>query len=325
MTEICRQIVFTEPGQIQLQERNLPDLKPDEVLIRTHTTLISPGTERAFFLGLPNTTQVYPQYTGYNNVGEIVAAGDAVTDRPLGMRIASPTHHASRVKTTSAETYPVSDSLDAVTASFFNLVSIALQGVRKARIEIGESVAVIGSGLIGLLAAQLAQLNGGLPVTVIDRDDGRLSYSRALGLNAVVARRETGDMALAPPNVVIEATGHPDAVNSALALAAPHARVVLLGSTRGVTGEVNFYRDVHRKGLHVIGAHDIVRPQRESYPGYWTQADDREVALRLLAAGRIRVDPLITHRFAWHEAASAYDLLRSWDTSSLGIILDWRK
>ena len=324
MTDTCTQVVFTGPGQLELQDRSLPELGAGQVRIRTSTTLISPGTERAFFLGLPNTTQTYPQFTGYNNVGTIVAVGPAVSDREVGMVVASPAHHASLVQVDASETSPVPDGMGTESAVFFNMISIALQGVRKARIEIGETVLVIGSGLIGLLAAQLSRINGGLPVTVADRELSRLEFAHALGLGTfhMTPERHAGEDLSFP--VVIEATGHPDAVNSALGAAAPFGRVVLLGSTRGITGEVNFYRDVHRKGLHVIGAHDIARPMKESYPGYWTQSADREVALRLLEAGRIDVGPLITHRFNNDDAPAAYELLRNWDTKALGIVLKWR-
>ncbi len=324
MNNISEQVVFTAAGEMSLQERELPELKPDEVRIRTLASLISPGTERAFFLGLPNTTQAYPQFTGYNNIGEIIAIGERC-DRIAPLACASPAPRTTPPSSRQSPPKPIPcpTASDAEAAAFFNLVSIALQGVRKARIEIGESVAVLGSGLIGLLAGQLAALNGGLPVTVIDRDASRLEFARAAGLETVLSA-EDGSRVLDPPAVVIEATGHPDAVNAALDLAAPFGRVVLLGSTRGVTSEVNFYRDIHRKGLLVIGAHDIARPALESHAAYWTQSADREVALRLLAAGRIRVEPLITHRFSASDAAGAYDLLRNWDVSALGIILDWR-
>jgi L-iditol 2-dehydrogenase len=307
-----------------VHERTLPELGVGQVRIRTSTTLISPGTERAFFLGLPNTTQIYPQFTGYNNIGTIVEVGPSVSDREVGMVVASPAHHASLVQIDATETSRVPDGVENERAVFFNMVSIALQGVRKARIEIGENVLVIGSGLIGLLAAQLARINGGLPVSVADRDLSRLEFAHALGLDTLhmAPGHNEGDGASFP--VVIEATGHPDAVNTAFGVAAPFGRVVLLGSTRGITGEVNFYRDVHRKGLHVIGAHDIARPVKESYPAYWTQAADREVALRLLAAGRIDVAPLITHRFSSDDAPDAYGMLRNWDASALGIVLDWK-
>ncbi len=126
----------------------------------------------------------------------------------------------------------------------------------------------------------------------------------------------------AGPAVVIEATGSPEVVNEAFALAGHHARVVLLASTRGTT-EANFYRDIHRKGLIVLGAHANVRPPTDSSPGYWTLGDDTQTVLRLLAGSRLQVRPLTSEVFAWEEAPRAYQQLASWKKDALGMILRW--
>jgi threonine dehydrogenase-like Zn-dependent dehydrogenase len=216
-------------------------------------------------------------------------------------------------------------------ASFFNLTSIALQGIRKARVELGEPVAVIGAGLIGLLAVQLARLQGALPAISIDQDPQRLEFADAVGVDAALVADDHLPARLAElcggdgAAVVVEATGHPDAILTALTLARPFGRVVLLGSTRGETDHVNFYRDVHKKGLTLIGAHDSARPRQESTHGWWTQHDDRGIALKLLAQRRLLVEPLITDRFAWHDALAAYETLKSWNRAALGLILDWTR
>jgi threonine dehydrogenase-like Zn-dependent dehydrogenase len=132
--------------------------------------------------------------------------------------------------------------------------------------------------------------------------------------------RHTGGSGAA---VVIEATGNPNAILTALDCTRPFGRIVLLGSTRGETDHVNFYRDVHKKGLTLIGAHNSARPRHESSPGFWSEYDDQRVALELLARGRLNVQPYITHRFTWSQAPAAYEVLRSWTTSALGMTLDW--
>jgi 2-desacetyl-2-hydroxyethyl bacteriochlorophyllide A dehydrogenase len=299
------------------------------LLIRSQRTLISPGTERAFFLGLPNTPGQYPHYPGYSNIGQVVAVGDGVTGWTPGMGVANTAGHAAYVVTSAATSLALPDGLAAEDAVFFNLTAIAMQAVRKARIELGEPVAVIGAGLIGLMALQLARLNGGLPVLSADTDEGRLAFARLVHADATVRVDENvvdkvaglceGEGAA----VVIEATGHPEAILTAFALARPGGRVVLLGSTRGETEQVNFYRDVHKKGLTVIGAHNSARPKVDSYPGWWVAQDDGHVALKLLASGRLAVRPLVTHSFSWQKAPQAYERLKQWDTSTLGMILDW--
>lgn len=339
-----QKVVFSAPGVAHLECTELPAPQAGQVLVRTRATLISPGTERAFFLGLPNTTQEYPQFTGYSNIGEIAACGPDVADYPLGMRVASASHHAqyaivdadkclSLPKTSTAGSLSDETSSDEASSdeivTFFNLTSIALQGVRKARIELGESVVVIGAGLIGLLAIQLAKLSGALPVIAVDLDTRRLQFARTVGADATVQANEDATHQVAAlcgsegATTVIEATGNPQAILTAFSLASKHGRVILLGSTRGETEQVNFYRDIHKKGITVIGAHDIARPQFESSPAWWTQHDDQQIALKLLTQGRLSVTPLITHRFAWQDAARAYDLLKMRKPEALGIILNW--
>ena len=155
------------------------------------------------------------------------------------------------------------------------------------------------------------------------------TFARKVGADATLkAGEDTADQVSAlseaeGASIVIEATGTPQAVLTAFSLARTHGRVVLLGSTRGETEQVNFYRDIHRKGITVVGAHDIARPQWESSPGWWTRLDDQQVALKLLAQKRLLVEPLITHRFTWQHAARAYDVLKAPNLEALGIILDW--
>lgn len=333
------QVIFARPGVATIESGPIPTPGPNQLLIRTRTSLISPGTERAFFLSLPNTTENYPTVAGYCNIGEVIAMGDQVKGWQIGERVASAGHHAAYILANATAAHRIPAGLSDEEAPFFNLVAIALQGIRKARIELGEPVAVIGAGLIGLMALQLARLQGALPAIAIDQDEGRLDFAVQSGADMALMAddrvaqelaRQLGsqgtagdDTAGAGAAVVIEATGHPDAIHTALACARPFGRVVLLGSTRGETNHVNFYRDVHKKGLTLLGAHNSARPQHESSPGFWTQFDDQRVALELLERGRLNVRPYITHRFAWNDAPAAYDLLRTWSKSALGILLDW--
>lgn len=326
-----QRVVFVAPGVAELEDAPIPTPAPDQLLIRTRTTLISPGTERAFFLGLPNTPQQYPHHPGYSNIGEVIACGEQVTGWVPGQRVANTGGHAAYVTVNAQKCVPVPDGITDEAANFFNLASIAMQGVRKARVELGEPVVVLGTGLIGLLAGQLAKFNGGLPVILVDTDERRLAFARQVAVDATVQVTEQLTEHIAyhcegeGAAVVIEATGHPEAIPIAFQLASPGGRVILLGSTRGETEQVNFYRDVHRKGLTIIGAHDIARPKVESHAGWWIAQEDQRVALKLLAAERLLVQPLITHRFAWHEAPQAYERLKAWDVNTLGMILQWRE
>src|SRR5690349_5382548 len=129
------QVIFAQAGVAAIEPTVMPTPGPKQLLIRTRTSLISPGTERAFFLGLPNTTQQYPQRAGYSNIGEVAAIGSEVTGWQVGDRVATSCGHAAYVLSDVAKAHHVPAGLADENAVFFNLASIAIQGVRKARIE----------------------------------------------------------------------------------------------------------------------------------------------------------------------------------------------
>ena len=326
-----RQVIWREKGIAELQPIEVPQPAKDEVLVQSIVSLISPGTERAFFLGAPGAVFKFPNPPpGYSNVGEVTAVGEGVESVKVGDRIACPAGHLSHYTTPAASCLVLEPAISSEHATFFNLITIAMQAVRKSRVELGEPVVVIGAGMIGLFAMQLAKLQGALPVIIVDRDEGRARFATRLNADhAFAANDQLADQvatACAPtgPAVVIEASGTPPAVNLAFKLAGKFARVILLGSTRGDVDGVDVYRDVHYKGLTIIGAHNSTRPKQDSTGGRWTMNDDWRTTLRLLAAKRIVIDPLITDRYPAAQAVEAYDRLAKGDLTAQAMLLDWR-
>ena len=122
----------------------------------------------------------------------------------------------------------------------------------------------------------------------------------------------------------IEATGVPAAVLDSFALAKRLGHVVLLASTRGETESVNFYRDVHKKGLTIFGAHDSIRPAVDDHLFYATRHTDTQTALKLLATGRVQVEPIISDVVAPAEAPVAYERLTRRDEGLMLIEFDWK-
>jgi L-iditol 2-dehydrogenase len=327
-----RRLVTVAAGQMAMQGTEAAEPDAGQIAVRTLLTLISPGTERAFILGLENTSQKYPSRPGYNLMGEVVQVGPGVDHLKCGDRVVAMRPHASYATASAQEVTRVPAEVPSEHAVFLNMLAIALQGVRKARIELGEPVLVLGQGLIGQLAQQLARLQGGHPVIAVDTAENRLALSRQCGADAAISPSDPGFQQQVleltggrGPSVVIESTGAPEPINTAFQLCADLGRVVLLGSTRGCTEGVNFYRDVHKKGLTILGAHNAVRPRQESSAHYWSRQDDNAALLRLLAAGRLALDPLISHRIKADDAVAAYeDLVLNWNPELMGAIIDWR-
>ena len=327
----AQRVVWPDRAKVDVETFTLPPVGDDEVLVATECTLISPGTERAFLLGLPNAQGRYPSRPGYSNIGKVVDVGKAVADCEVGDRVASTQGHTSHFVTSPSRLLRLASAdMPAEEAVFFNLGAIALQSVRKAHIELGEAALVLGQGLIGLLAMQLSKLSGALPLIAADLTDSRLTISKSMGADYTFNPEDAdfseklGDATLGNgPAVIIEATGHPDAISTALEVAGWGARVVLLASTRGETPSVNFYRDVHKKGLILYGAHNSIRPRQESSSNFWTLEDDSLLLLSLIAQKRFNVVPMISHRLPGEDAPKAYQLLMEWNPGLLGVVLQW--
>ncbi|MEM2920774.1 MAG: zinc-binding alcohol dehydrogenase [Candidatus Bathyarchaeia archaeon] len=325
-----KRVVFKEKGSVAIEDFDLKRPEPGQVLISTISTLISPGTEKAYLMALPNTPGVFPQYPGYSNSGVVASVGNEASRFKVGNRVVSRENHASYVVAPEDEVIEIPENLSFDEASFFALGSIALQGIRKAQIELGESVVVLGQGLVGILALQLAKLSGGFPVIGVDLYDYRLRISSRCGadytFNPLEANLEKSisDATYGKgANVVIEATGNPEIIPIALKLAGDYGRVIILGSPRGES-RVNFYSDVHRMGICIIGAHDRTRPRYESFHGWWTSRDDSSLILKLIERGLLKVRDLITLKISFQRAEEAYDKLVKSEGEVLGVILDWK-
>ncbi len=325
-------IVWLEAGKAAVEEFELPLLPRGQVLIKTDYSVVSAGTERAVFLGMPNTPQKFPMYLGYSVSGRIIETGQGVEGLNDGDRvIVYPGSHASHIMRPVSDITRIEDAtVSARDAAFLVIGAFSLAGLRKARVEIGESVLVIGLGLLGLFAVQIARIGGAMPVLASDFDDRRRRLAQDLGADYTFTPAEK-DFVQAVKNstggkgadVVIEVTGSPGAMQQALESVARRGRIILLGCTRNPVESVDFYKYVHRPGVSIIGAHTDVRPEHDSAPGYWTMQDDLKTLLRLLAAGRIQVKPMVHGQVLPEEAPDVYRRLAEDSGSILGYVFDW--
>ena len=311
-------VVAKVKNQVSLEPFILPALKPHEVLLESLYTAISPGTELAWLQHQPSTPGIYPWYPGYSGCGRVLEKGSEVHSFTVGQLVACNMPHSSHVVVSESKCHPLAGEIDVLEASAFRLASIALQGVRKAQIQLGESVAVLGLGPIGLLAAQLARAAGATFVEGIDLLEWRRKLAQACQLDSVTASASQKDF-----EVVIEATGVPSVIATALQVAKQRGRLILLGSPRGLSDGINFY-DVHRKGISILGAHELNRAQDDSLLSK-TDFQDEETALKLLVSKRLNLKPLISDVVKPQEAAEAYARLAARAEELMLIVFDWQK
>jgi 2-desacetyl-2-hydroxyethyl bacteriochlorophyllide A dehydrogenase len=318
----------TPTNSVEIEEFSIPQPGKRQVLIRTTSTLISAGTE----LGTQEQKRDRNTYPGYSNVGEIMAIGEGVENYQIGERVLSLGQHASHV---IASTEPqalarVHESISSDEAAFGVLGSISMHGVRKARIELGEFVAITGVGVVGQLALQLASKAGSEALIAIDPCDARLRTAEKLGATHILNPDEpgfrsavnsiTGNHGL---DVTIEASGYPEALLYIFDLSRIGGRIVQLGSIWHRIVEVDFM-DFHLKELTLIGCHQPKCPTAETIYFPWTQQYNRRQILKMIADKRLNVGTLISHKLPYYELGEAYRLLREEKDNALGVILDWK-
>ena len=329
-------ILFEAAGRAVLQEVEITPPGPGQVLIENAYTVVSAGTERANLMQLPNTVTAengFPHAPGYAGAGRVIAVGEGVTELGVGDRVVvNWGGHRSHTLKMAAGTLKIEDAaIDLFDAAFAPIAAFPMLGVRKLRLEMGESAMVAGLGLLGVFAVQFAALCGAVPVLAADFDAVRRALAAKLGATAVLSPGEADFVAKVQaltdgngPNAVVEVTGSAQALRQALEYVAWEGRIALLGCTRVSDVPIDFYKYVHRRGISLIGAHTYTRARLESAPGRWTELDDYRTFLKLVAAKKVQTRPLVSEIASPLAAAEIYGRLAANPHPPLGIVFDWK-
>jgi threonine dehydrogenase-like Zn-dependent dehydrogenase len=296
-----------------------------EVLVEAHSSLVSPGTERAVLCGLPGARRSFPYIPGYSLAGTISRVGKGVTGFSVGERVTGRVHHVSRETVPANQLFRIPDGASFEDASFIELGIITLQGIRKATILPGDRVAVVGQGLIGQLSNKLARLVGASSVIAVAFSRNREGTARAGGaIDEYISLREAPARAdELNADVVIEAVGTPEGITTALRCARVGGRVVLVGSSRGLSRDVDVQGLVQKKSIEIRGAHISVMPNRDATHAFWTYRQEGEFFLELLAAKRLVVSDLLTWVAKPSECNAVYETLAHGGRDHVGILFDW--
>ena len=359
-------------GTTELQESPIPSCGRGNILIRSRCSLISAGTERSLVSfgksnyinkarqqpdkvrevinkvktdGLMTTYEAVrskldmPIPMGYSNVGIVVEVGQDVVSFKLGDRVVSSGAHAEFVCMPVNLCAKIPDAVSDEQAVFTVLGAIALQGVRLSKLNFGESVAIVGLGLVGLMCAQIVKANG-CRVVGFDFDKDKVKMAEALGVEAYAF--SDADDAISISTQFSRGQG----VDVALvAAASPNSDPMVLGAKMcrkkgrltqiGVT-ELSIPRDIMFKKELTLQVSCSFGPGRydESYElkgidypyAYvrWTEQRNFVAILDSIEAGGLQLTPMISNRFEFDNASDAYELLLE-DKSTLGIILSYSK
>ena len=274
---------------------------------------------------------------GYCNVGVVAEVGRGVEGFTVGERVVSNGKHAEVVCVPKNLCARIPDTVTDEQAAFTVLAAIGLQGVRLANPTLGECVVVTGLGLIGLLTVQLLRAQG-CRVLGIDLDSTRLAMARQFGAYTVnpsagedpVAAAQAFSRGRGVDAVLITAsTKSNEPVHQAAQMCRKRGRIVLVGVTGLELSRADFYEkelSFQVSCSYGPGRYDPAYEEGgQDYPVglvRWTEQRNFEAVLDLMAAKALDTAPLVSHRYAFEQAESAYALLGS-NEPSLGILLGY--
>jgi 2-desacetyl-2-hydroxyethyl bacteriochlorophyllide A dehydrogenase len=309
-------------GNVQMVEADLPNPGPDEVLVKVKRSLISRGSE--LFRRYVAEEALPPRIMGYCDVGDVVGLGSDVQELRSGQRVFVSAPHAQYVVGPShgedGKVFEVPDELSYEAAIFVGLAAGAVAWMRIPPIEPGDTVVVNGQGLVGNLCSQAVRERRPGRVITVDAIDLRCRISRECGADEVINVSETDSVQAVldltdgqGADVVVEAVG-------GFAGAKSFEQALQMVKTDGVLHLIALYQG------QALSLDSGLAMNKMIIGGYYRTISPPErlqAAMHMVQDGRIKFEPLITHRLPWQETAEAYHLLYNSPDEALGVVLEW--
>jgi predicted dehydrogenase/threonine dehydrogenase-like Zn-dependent dehydrogenase len=365
--------VFLKAGRIVVDEVPPPVIDENGVLVANAFSLISSGTERGMVEsgrenllkkaierpdlvkkilykvrqeGISRTLAKVkgiiqePKPLGYSTSGIVIEVGKNITDINVGDRVACGgaqcAHHSEINLVPRNLVVRIPESVDMSEAAFSTIGAIAMQGIRRAGRSFGETIVIIGLGLLGNLGAQISNSQG-YKVIGFDLDKRRVDLAKSLGIESYILSEvdpvkkviERTDGFGADAVILYVATDSSEPVNLAFDMCRQKGKVVLVG----VCGLQLHREKMYKKELDFListsygpGRYDrIYEEENIDYPiGYvrWTENRNMEEFVKLISQGKIRIKELISATFPIEEAINAYRFLES-EEKPLAVLLKY--
>lgn len=335
----ARSLYFTEPQEVAVRPKPLPEPADDEVRVRTELSAISPGTELLLYNGkaprgtatdepidtLPETFE-FPFRYGYATVGRVSAVSSDVSDEWIDKTVFCFHPHESHFTVSPDQLIPLPEDRSMEEGPFLANTECAVNFLMDGQPVVGERVAVFGQGVVGLLTAALLAEYPLASLTTVDPYEQRRELSETVGADEVLDPDETDVVERLRDNdepggtdLAYELTGNPDALDQAIAAMAYDSRL-LIGSWYG-SNRASLYlggRFHRNRGTLISSQVSTIDPQ---YTGRWSKERRLDIAWDVL--DKIDVTELITHRIPIERAPQAYQLLNDRPQEAVQILFTY--
>jgi threonine dehydrogenase-like Zn-dependent dehydrogenase len=303
-------------GNMAIEEVEIPPITSREMLVKTKVTLISRGSEILVRYMMPHA--VDPSIVGYSVAGVVDKIGDEATRFTVGQKVATTQPHAEYVVSDPEDTHRVSvllpDEVSFESGTFMPLATSAVGWTLAANIQKGDSVVVLGQGLVGSLVMQAAKAYHPGKLIVVDALERRCHIAQKFDADHVINCAEE------------------DPVKAVKNLTDGGADIVIdcVGGTPGIQSFEQAQQMVQAEGtIYLIAkyhgqqlSHDESKKMGNISPNV-PRPQLAEQAVEMIRTGQFRVQEMVTHRFHFTQAKEAFDLLFDRLGETLGVILEW--
>ncbi len=333
-------VIITAKGkaEIQTEQIDTTELKPNEAIIDTSTSLISAGTELSRVFAIKEGFS-YPVRPGYSSIGTVVKKGEGLEDLKIGDKVFYTGRHASvnrfsrSDKTQGPKIFKIPEDMDDSEASLICLGLVAMNGVNATDIKLGDTLAVFGLGTIGMMAALLYQ-ELGARVIAVDPVVSRCQLAKDLGIKEVLdcaadqqveqLKKMTNGRGV---DIGVDVTGVSQAIENVILATGLHGQVVLLGSPRAAytTNVTSILNHIHMKMIKVMGAFNNLNPLYEKEGSRICVERDFKMITERIYDRRINAKKIISHIIKPEEIERAYHGLMYEKEEYRCVVIDWHK
>lgn len=332
-------VVFPEKGRIEVAEQDIPALGETQVLCRAEASLISIGTELRCLRGVSdpdtnwNAWVRYPFAPGYCMAGTVIETGPAAANFKAGDRIVTQHPHCQYFAADSNDVnlLPIPEGISFEEAAWQPLGCITQLGARRAEIQLGDDVGIVGLGMLGQLVAQYLKNMGVRSLLAIDVNDWRVEQAMRNGAtHSFVGKPQDAAAAVLEMtcgrklDTVYDITGLPKTLSSVTTLVRRGGKVILLGDNTQPSQQA-LGPNVVSDSLSILGIHGSMCPDSASEFARWSWKEMAGLFFDMVLAGRMNVKGMAQSTHSPAEAEKVYMWLEEEKPDAFGVLFDWNR
>lgn len=329
-----QRLCITAPRSATFEEVEMPTCPADGLLVRARLTAISTGTEIRVFRLIPvdsegkylhaNVPFEVPTENGYSMVGDVIEIGADVHDFTVGDRVFVPATHRQIAAMPANLAIKLSPDLPDEQAVFLSIAEVAHLALRRSHPTLGETVAIVGLGVIGLSALAYCKAYG-FRTIAIDKVAARLEIAQKMGADLAISPEEPDFLERVlifsdgqGADLVIEAASVWPAIQTSMEIACKGGTIVVVARHTDLpafspVGDPYLQKDLT---LQVTYGHPATGQR-------WDRRRSFGLTMEMIAKGRLNLTPMITHRVSWEELPEIYERLDQSEKEIVGVVVEW--